>query len=52
LLAEQGSITSTGAQQATGLDAAAVRPYLQDLVARGHAVITGKARGTRYVKPT
>ncbi|ACY13368.1 Eco57I restriction-modification methylase domain-containing protein [Haliangium ochraceum] len=48
LLTEQDEITSSDAQAATGLDAAGVRPYLQQLVTDGHATQHGKARGTRY----
>jgi hypothetical protein len=49
LFAERHVLTSADAQQATGLDAAAVRPYLERLVADGLAVREGAARGTRYV---
>jgi hypothetical protein len=48
LLAERGVITSSDAQQLTGLDAAGVRPYLTRLVDEGRAVIEGQRRGTRY----
>jgi hypothetical protein len=47
-LAEHGVITSGDAQQLTGLDAAAVRPYLARLVDEGRAVMEGQRRGTRY----
>lgn len=52
LLDERGSITSSDAQVATGLDAAGVRPLLQRLVADGHAKVEGQKRGTRYVRRT
>jgi hypothetical protein len=48
LLARRSPITSADAQEATGLDAAGVRPYLHQLVAEGHAVVQGKGRGTQY----
>jgi len=41
-------ITSSDAQQATGLDAAGVRPHLQRLVSEGLAVTEGQRRGMRY----
>lgn len=52
LLQDRGSITSSDAQAATGLDAAGVRPLLQRLVADGHAKVEGQKRGTRYVRST
>ena len=48
LLCSQGVITSSDAQQATGLDAAGVRPHLQQLVQQGLAVTEGQRRGMRY----
>ena len=48
LLRSRGVITSSDAQQATGLDAAGVRPYLQQLVQQGLAVTEGQRRGMRY----
>lgn len=48
LLRSRGLITSSDAQQATGLDAAGVRPYLQQLVQQGLAVTEGQRRGMRY----
>lgn len=48
-LRKSGSLDNTAARTATGLDAADVRPWLQRLVAEGHARIVGKKRGTRYV---
>jgi type I restriction enzyme S subunit len=45
----KGSLASSDAQTATGLDAAGVRPLLQRLIAEGHARIEGQKRGTRYV---
>lgn len=48
LLATQGLITSGDAQQATGLDAAGVRPHLKRLVAEGLAVTEGQRRGMKY----
>ena len=48
LLRTRGVITSSDAQQATGLDAAGVRPYLQQLVQQGLAVTEGQRRGMRY----
>jgi hypothetical protein len=48
LLRSQGVITSSDAQQATGLDAAGVRPYLQQLVQQGLAVTEGQRRGMQY----
>jgi hypothetical protein len=48
LLRSQGVITSSDAQQATGLDSAGVRPHLQQLVQMGLAVTEGQRRGMRY----
>lgn len=48
LLRTRGVITSSDAQQATGLDAAGVRPYLQQLVQQGLALTEGQRRGMRY----
>lgn len=48
LLDARGVITSRDAQQATGLDAAGVRPYLKRLVAEGLAAVEGQRRGTKY----
>jgi hypothetical protein len=48
LLRSRGVITSSDAQQATGLDAAGVRPNLQQLVQQGLAVTEGQRRGMRY----
>jgi len=48
LIRSQGVITSSDAQQATGLDAAGVRPHLQQLVQQGLAVTEGQRRGMRY----
>jgi len=48
LLCSRGVITSSDAQQATGLDAAGVRPHLQQLVQQGLAVSEGQRRGMRY----
>jgi len=48
LLRTQGVITSRDAQQATGLDAAGVRPHLQQLVQQGLAVTEGQRRGMLY----
>lgn len=48
LLKERGIICSQDAQQATGLDAAGVRPYLNRLVDEGLAVIEGQRRGMKY----
>jgi len=48
LLCSRGVITSSDAQQATGLDAAGVRPHLQRLVNEGLAVTEGQRRGMRY----
>jgi hypothetical protein len=48
LLRSRGVITSSDAQQATGLDAAGVRPHLQQLVQQGLAVTEGQRRGMRY----
>ena len=48
LLRSRGVITSSDAQQVTGLDAAGVRPYLQQLVQQGLAVTEGQRRGMRY----
>ena len=49
LLRKRGSLDNAAAREATGLDAAAVRPLLQRLVVEGHARIVGQKRGTRYV---
>ncbi len=49
LLRKRGSLDNAAAREATGLDAAAVRPLLQSLVAEGYARIVGQKRGTRYV---
>jgi hypothetical protein len=48
LLRSRSVITSSDAQQATGLDAAGVRPYLQQLVQQGLALTEGQRRGMRY----
>jgi uncharacterized Zn finger protein len=48
LLRKRGSLDNAAAREATGLDAAAVRPLLQRLVAAGHARVVGQKRGTRY----
>jgi hypothetical protein len=48
LLRTRGVITSSDVQQATDLDAAGVRPYLQQLVQQGLAVTEGQRRGMRY----
>lgn len=48
LLQTRGLISSGDAQQATGLDAAGVRPHLQRLVQEGRAVPEGQKRGTKY----
>ncbi|MEA5415983.1 Eco57I restriction-modification methylase domain-containing protein [Synechococcus sp. BA-132 BA5] len=48
LIRSRGVITSSDAQQATGLDAAGVRPHLQKLVQEGLAVTEGQRRGMRY----
>jgi hypothetical protein len=48
LLHSRGLITSSDAQQATGLDSAGVRPHLQQLVQMGLAVTEGQRRGMRY----
>jgi len=47
LLDERGLITSRDAQEATGLNAAGVRPYLKRLVDEGLAVKEGQRRGTK-----
>jgi uncharacterized Zn finger protein len=48
-LRRAGSLDNAAARAATGLDAAAVRPLLRQLVADGHARVQGQGRGTRYV---
>jgi hypothetical protein len=48
LLRSRGVITSSDAQQATGLNATGVRPNLQQLVQQGLAVTEGQRRGMRY----
>jgi hypothetical protein len=48
LLRSRSVITSSDAQQATGLDAAGVRPHLQQLVQQGLALTEGQRRGMRY----
>jgi hypothetical protein len=48
LLARRGTISSVDAQEATGLDAAGVRPYLRQLVREGRADIQGQRRGLKY----
>jgi uncharacterized Zn finger protein len=48
-LRQAGSLDNAAARAATGLDAAAVRPLLRQLVADGHARVQGQRRGTRYV---
>lgn len=47
-LNERGVISSQDAQQATGLDAAGVRPHLKRLVDEGLAVTEGERRGMKY----
>ena len=49
LLRKRGSLDNAAARAATGLEAAAVRPLLQRLVAQGQARVVGQKRGTRYV---
>ena len=48
LLDERGVIASADAQQATGLDAASVRPYLKRLVDEGRGITDGQRRGMKY----
>lgn len=48
LLEERGVISSKDAQEATGLDAAGVRPHLERLVDEGLAVTEGQRRGMKY----
>jgi len=48
LLQERGDISSGDAQEATGLDAAGVRPLLRRLVDEGLAETEGQRRGMRY----
>jgi hypothetical protein len=48
LLTEQQVVTSADAQKCLGLKAAGVRPYLQQLVDGGLAVVEGKGRGFKY----
>jgi len=48
LLRNRVVITSSDAQQVTGLDAAGVRPHLQRLVSEGIAVTEGQRRGMKY----
>jgi hypothetical protein len=48
LLRKRGVITSKEAQDCLGLDASAVRPLLQRLVADGIAVQEGQRRGKKY----
>jgi hypothetical protein len=48
-LRAKGSLASSDAQAATGLDAAGIRPLLQRLVSEGAAKVEGQKRGTRYV---
>ncbi|MCA9241415.1 MAG: hypothetical protein KDA37_14500, partial [Planctomycetales bacterium] len=48
LLDTRGLITSGDAQQATGLDAAGVRPHLKRLGDEGRAVTEGQRRGMKY----
>jgi hypothetical protein len=50
LLDERGVIASADAQDRTGLDAAAVRPYLQRLINDGKATLEGQRRGAKYRK--
>ena len=49
LLRKNGSLDSATARTLTGLNAAAVRPLLQRLVAEGHARIEGEKRSARYL---
>ncbi len=48
-LRKAGSIDNAAARAATGLDAAAVRPLLRQLVDDGTARVVGRKRGTRYI---
>jgi len=48
-LRQAGSLDNPAGRAATGLDAAAVRPLLKQLVADGHARVQGQGRGTRYL---
>jgi hypothetical protein len=48
LLQDRGDISSGDAQDATGLDAAGVRPLLRRLVDEGLAETEGQRRGMRY----
>jgi type I restriction enzyme S subunit len=50
LLAERGALTNGDLQAALGLDAAAARALLKQLVAEGLARQEGERRGARYVR--
>ena len=50
LIEDKGAIASAEAQDLTGLDAAAVRPYLQHLVETRRARTEGQRRGMRYLR--
>jgi predicted ArsR family transcriptional regulator len=50
LLVTNGVLTNTDVQEALGIDAAAAREWLQQLVADGLARVEGQRRGTRYVR--
>jgi len=48
LLDVRGLITSGDMQEATGLDAAGVRPVLKRLMEKSRAVAESRARGAKY----
>jgi uncharacterized Zn finger protein len=49
VLREHGVLDNASGRAATGLDGAAVRLLLQQLVAQGQARVVGQKRGTRYL---
>ncbi|MEN9933987.1 MAG: hypothetical protein RLZZ387_566 [Chloroflexota bacterium] len=50
MLVEQGTLTNGAVQEALGIDAAAARELLRQLVTDGLARVEGQKRGTKYVR--
>lgn len=50
LLLDEREVIASATAQLTGLDAAAVRPYLQRLIDDGKATLEGQRRGAKYRK--
>ncbi len=48
LLHKHGTLTNAAAQDALGVEAATLRPLFKQLIAGGHATVSGRTRGTIY----